>query len=166
MLESLTGFVVVGLAIAVGYVIGRIDLLGEHARPVLARLTFFVLSPFLLFVVLAQADVRTLFSALLPVSAIAAVAVIGVYVLISRFVWRRRVGEVMIGALSAGQVNSNNIGIPLSLYLLGSAAYPAPVILLQLLVFTPISMAVLEAATVGPRLVLARGGARTRRTRS
>jgi hypothetical protein len=149
MLDSLTGFAVVGLAIAVGWIIGRIDLLGEHARPVLARLTFFVLSPFLLFVVLAQADVRTLFSALLPVSAIAAVTVIGVYILVSRFIWRRRVGEVVIGALSAGQVNSNNIGIPLSLYLLGSAAYPAPVILLQLLVFTPISMAVLEAATAG-----------------
>jgi malonate transporter len=151
MLENLTGFVVVGLAIAIGYVIGRIDLLGEHARPVLARLTFFVLSPFLLFVVLAEADVRTLFSALLPVSAIAALAVISVFVLISRFVWRRPVGEVVIGALSAGQVNSNNIGIPLSLYLLGSAAYPAPVILLQLLVFTPISIAVLEAATSGRR---------------
>ena len=67
MLESLTGFVVVGVAILVGWILGRIDLLGEHARPVLARLTFFVLSPFLLFVVLAQADVRTLFSALLPV---------------------------------------------------------------------------------------------------
>lgn len=149
MLESLTGFVVVGLAIAVGYVIGRIDLLGEHARPVLARLTFFVLSPFLLFVVLAEADVRTLFSALLPVSAIAAVSVIGVYALIARFAWHRSPGETVIGALAAGQVNSNNIGIPLSLYLLGSAAYPAPVILLQLLVFTPISMAVLEAATSG-----------------
>ena len=73
MLESLTGFVVVGVAIVVGWILGRIDLLGEHARPVLARLTFFVLSPFLLFVVLSQADVRTLFSALLPVSAIAAV---------------------------------------------------------------------------------------------
>lgn len=149
MIESLTGFVVVGLAIAVGYVIGRIDLLGEHARPVLARLTFFVLSPFLLFVVLAEADVRTLFSALLPVSAIAAVTVIAVYALIARFAWQRSAGEVVIGALSAGQVNSNNIGIPLSLYLLGSAAFPAPVILLQLLVFTPISMAILEAATSG-----------------
>lgn len=149
MLESLTGFAVVGLAIAVGYLIGRIDLLGEHAKPVLARLTFFVLSPFLLFVVLAQADVRTLFSALLPVSAIAAIAVMAVYVLISRLFWARGSGEVVIGALSSGQVNSNNIGIPLSLYLLGSAAFPAPVILLQLLVFTPISMALLETATAG-----------------
>ncbi|MBD8024188.1 AEC family transporter [Microbacterium gallinarum] len=149
MLESLTGFVVVGVAILVGWIIGRIDLLGEHGRPVLARLTFFVLSPFLLFVVLAQADVRTLFSALLPVSAIAAVAMFAVFVLIARFVWRRSVGETVIGALSAGQVNSNNIGIPLSLYLLGSAAYPAPVILLQLLIFTPITMSILDAVTFG-----------------
>jgi malonate transporter and related proteins len=147
MLESLTGFVVVGVAILVGWIIGRIGLLGEHARPVLARLTFFVLSPFLLFVVLAQADVRTLFSALLPVSAIAAVAVFIVYVVVARLAWRRSVGETVIGALSAGQVNSNNIGIPLSLYLLGSAAYPAPVILMQLLVFTPITMAILDAVT-------------------
>lgn len=149
MLDAMTGFVVVGIAILVGYILGRIDLLGEHARPVLARLTFFVLSPFLLFVVLSQADVRTLFSALLPVSAIAALVVILLYAGIARFVWRRSAGETMIGALSAGQVNSNNIGIPLSLYLLGSAAYPAPVILLQLLIFTPISMAILEAATAG-----------------
>ncbi|MEJ1155421.1 AEC family transporter [Microbacterium marmarense] len=149
MLQSLTGFAVVGVAIVVGWIIGRIDLLGEHARPVLARLTFFVLSPFLLFVVLSQADVQTLFSALLPVSAIAAVAVFLIYALIARFAWRRSVGETVIGILSAGQVNSNNIGIPLSLYLLGSAAYPAPVILLQLLVFTPVTIAIMDAVTSG-----------------
>lgn len=150
MIDALTGFAVVGLAIVVGYVIGRIDLLGEHARPVLARLTFFVLSPFLLFVVLSQADVATLFSALLPVSAIAAAAVMVVQAAFM-VIWKRRMGETVIGALGAGLVNSNNIGIPLSLYLLGSAAYPAPVILLQLMVFTPISLAILDAVTSGTR---------------
>jgi predicted permease len=149
VIDALTGFAVVGVAILLGWIIGRIDLLGEYARPVLARLTFFVLSPFLLFVVLGQADVRMLFSAMLPVSAIAAVSVIAVFALVARFIWRRPVGDIVIGALSAGQVNSNNIGIPLSLYLLGSAAYPAPVILMQLLVFTPISMTILEAMTAG-----------------
>ncbi|WP_223627096.1 AEC family transporter [Microbacterium sp. EST19A] len=146
-MESFTGFTVVAVAILVGWIVGRTDLLGEHARPVLARLAFFVLSPFLLFVVLAQADVDNLFSALLPVSAIVAATVIAVYVLIARFAWRRSVGETVIGALSAGQVNSSNIGIPVSLYLLGSAAYPAPLILMQLLVFTPITMMILDAAT-------------------
>lgn len=151
MLDTLTGFVVVGVAITLGWILGRIDLLGPHARYVFSRLTFFVLSPFLLFVVLAQADVRTLFSALLPVSAIAAVTIFLIYIVIARFAWKRNVTETLIGTLSAGQVNSNNIGIPLSLYLLGSAAYPAPVILLQLLIFTPITMAVFEAATSGQR---------------
>lgn len=154
MLNVVTGFVVVGVAILVGWIIGRIDLLGPHARHVLGRLTFFVLSPFLLFVVLAEADVTTLFSALLPVSAIAAIVIITVHAVIARLVWRRSVGETLIGALSAGQVNSNNIGIPLSLYVLGSAAYPAPVILFQLLILTPIVMAIFEAITTGQRRIL------------
>ncbi|MDF2992419.1 MAG: putative permease [Microbacterium sp.] len=147
----LTGFAVVGLAVVVGYVIARIDLLGPHARHVLSRLTFFVLSPFLLFTVLARADVATLFSALLPVSMITAAVIIGVYALLSALVLRRRVGETVIGALSAGQVNSNNIGIPISLYMLGNAAFSAPVILFQLLVLMPIALSILDAATSGSR---------------
>ena len=151
MLNAATGFAVIGLAIAVGYVIGRINLLGPQAGPVLGRLVFFVLSPVLLFVVLSEADIATLFSALLPVSAITAITVIGLYATISRLLWRRPVGDTLIGALAAGQVNSNNIGIPLSLYLLGSAAFPAPVILFQLLVLVPISMAILESVTAQTR---------------
>ena len=147
----LTGFAVVGLAVIVGYVIARIDLLGPHARHVLSRLTFFVLSPFLLFTVLATADVATLFSALLPVSMITAAAIIAVSVLISALMLRRPVGETVIGALSAGQVNSNNIGIPISLYMLGNAAFSAPVILFQLLVLMPIALGILDAATSGSR---------------
>ena len=147
VLTTLTGFVVVGVAIGVGYVLGRIGLLGPHAPFVLGRLVFYVLSPFLLFVVLSKADVHVLFSAQLPASALTAAIVLAVYVVIARLVWRRGLGETVIGALSAAQVNSNNIGIPLSLYLLGSAAYPAPVILMQLLILTPITLALLDAAT-------------------
>lgn len=145
------GFAVVGLAIAVGYLLGRTKVLGPEARPVLVRLTFYVLSPFLLFVVLARADVHALFSGLLGVSALAAVGVMAAYALIARVLWDRNIGETLVGSLSAGQVNSNNIGIPLSLYLLGSAAYPAPIILMQLLAFTPISLSILEAITGGTR---------------
>lgn len=149
MIEVLTGFAVVGVAIVTGYVIGRIDLLGPHARHVLSRLTFFVLSPFLLFAVLADADVTTLFSSLLPVSALAAVAMFLVYGLIAKLVWRRSVGATVVGALGAGYVNGNNIGIPIATYLLGSGAYSAPVILVQLLVFTPVVLAILDAVSSG-----------------
>lgn len=151
MIGILTGFAVVGLAVVVGYVLGRTELLGPHARPVLSRLTFFVLSPFLLFAVLAEADLRTLFSSLLPVSALAALSVFAVSAVITTLVLRRGLGETVVGAYSGGYVNANNIGIPLSLYILGDAAYSAPVILAQLLVFMPVGLALLDAATSGTR---------------
>jgi malonate transporter len=143
----LTGFAVVGLAIGLGYVLGRQQLLGEHARFVLSRLTFFVLSPFLLFVVLAEADIPTLFSALLPVSALTAITMFAVYALLARLLWRRGLGDTVVGALGSGYVNANNIGIPIALYLLGNAAFSAPVILAQLLVFMPIALVLLDAST-------------------
>jgi malonate transporter and related proteins len=151
VLDALIGFAVVGVAIAIGYVVGRGDLLGPHARFVLSRLVFFVLAPILLFVVLAGADVPTLFSALLPVSALAAAVILALYVLIGVLFFRRSVGETVIGALSAAQVNSNNIGIPISAYLLGNAAFSAPVILFQLLVLMPVALAILDVSTSGSR---------------
>ncbi|GAA1314383.1 AEC family transporter [Leucobacter albus] len=149
LLSALTGFVVVGFAILVGWILGKTGVLDASARGVLAKLVFWVLSPALLFVVLSQAQVEMLFSSLLPVSAIAALVVIGGYALVAKLVWRRSAAETLIGALSAGQVNANNIGIPLSLYILGSAAYPAPVVLFQLLVLTPVSLSILEASVGG-----------------
>jgi malonate transporter and related proteins len=149
VIQILTGFAVVALAVAVGYVVARTDLLGEGARHVLSRLTFFVLSPFLLFTILAEADLRTLFSALLPVSALAALSMFAVSALIAVVFLRRGLGETVVGAYSGGYVNANNIGIPLSLYILGDASYSAPVVLFQLLVFMPVGLALLDAATSG-----------------
>lgn len=149
MIDILTGFAVIALAVFVGWLAGRTGVLGPNARPVLARLNFSVLSPFLLFSVLATADVQALFSALLPVSAIAAVAVMIVFSVISLLLLRRGVARTTIGALASGYVNGNNIGIPIALYLLGDAAYSAPVVLLQLLLFAPVALAVLGATVEG-----------------
>ncbi len=55
----------------------------------LAKLTFNVLAPFLLFSVLATADVRQLFSTLLPVSAIAAATMMLVFGLVAMLLLRR-----------------------------------------------------------------------------
>lgn len=149
MIDILTGFAVIALAVFVGWLAGRTGVLGPNARPVLAGLNFSVLSPFLLFSVLATADVRALFSALLPVSAIAAVAIMLVFSVVSLALLRRGVARTTIGALAAGYVNGNNIGIPIALYLLGDAAYSAPVVLLQLLLFAPVALAVLGATVEG-----------------
>lgn len=149
MTGVLIGFAIIGAVILIGYVVGRMDILGPAGRTVLARITFFVLSPCLLLTVLADADVQVLFSSLLVVSLIAAVAMMLVYALVAALVWRRRVPETVIGSLASGYVNANNIGIPVAVYVIGDAAYSAPVILIQLLLFAPVGLALLDLSTSG-----------------
>ncbi|MGO1629898.1 MAG: AEC family transporter, partial [Microbacterium sp.] len=149
MIPALTGFVVVGVAIVTGFITGRIGLLGEHGRFVLSRLTFFVLSPFLLFAVLANADVHVLFSSQLPVAAISAAAMFAIFAVLARLILKRSAGSTVIGSLASGYVNANNIGLPLATYVLGSGAYSAPIIVLQLLVLTPVFLMLLDAISTG-----------------
>ena len=145
----LIGFAIIAVVIGAGYLVGRFGLLGAEAGRVMSRLAFFVLTPALLFTVLAEADVHRLFSQLLPVSAIAAVTQIVVFALVARLIWRRPVPETTIGSLASGYTNANNIGLPVSLYVLGDASSSAPVILLQLLVLAPIALAILDISTSG-----------------
>jgi malonate transporter and related proteins len=149
MIQIFTGFAVIALAVLVGWIAGRTGVLGPGARPILANLNFNVLAPFLLFSVLATADVGALFSALLPVSALAAIAMMLVFAVVSLLAWRRGAARTVIGSLSAGYVNGNNFGIPIAVYMLGDAAYSAPIVLLQLLLFAPVALAVLGARVEG-----------------
>jgi malonate transporter len=144
MIGVLTGFAIIAAIILIGYLVGRSGVLGEHGRFVIGRLAFYVLGPALLFTVLADADVHVLFSSLLPVSLIAAAAVGAVFAVVARLVWKRPVSETVVGSLASGYVNANNIGIPVAVYVLGDPAYSAPVILLQLLVFAPVALTILD----------------------
>lgn len=145
----LLGFSVILVVIAVGYVVGRIGLLGEHAPHVLARLAFFVLSPCLMFTIMAHADIHQLFSGALIASALAAAAAALGYVIIARLVFKRDLSALVVGALSAGYCNAGNIGLAVSAYVLGDAAYVAPVMVFQMLVFAPVALILLDTATRG-----------------
>lgn len=149
MVGVLTGFAIIGAVILIGYVVGRTGILGEHAGFVLSRVAFFVLSPCLLFTVLADADVHVLFSSLLLVSLIAAAAAGLAFAVVARVFWKRALADTVIGSLASGYVNANNIGIPVALYVLGDPAYSAPVVLLQLLVFAPIALTILDVQARG-----------------
>ena len=145
----LIGFAIIATVILIGYITGRSGVLGEHAPHVISRLTFFVLSPCLLFTVLADSDVHVLFSSLLAVSVISALLACLIFLGVALLLFRRSLPEAVIGALSSGYVNANNIGIPVAVYVLGNTAYSAPVILFQLLVLAPIALTVLDVSTNG-----------------
>jgi malonate transporter len=143
----LIGFAIIAFVVAIGYGLGRSGLLGPDAAHVLGRLGFFVLSPALLFTVLAEADVTALFSELLPTTASVAALTLVLFALVALVLWRRAVPEATIGSLGSAYANATNMGIPLSAYVLGDAAASAPVILLQLIVITPIALTILDFST-------------------
>ena len=142
----LGGFAALAAVIAVGYLVGRTGVLGSEAPGILSRLSFFVAAPALLFLTLAEADTHTVLSFALVGTAGSAVVAAVLFAVLARWRWRLPAAELATGALSASYVNAGNLGIPVSVYILGDAAYVAPVLLFQVLVMAPVGLAVLAAS--------------------
>ena len=145
----LVGFSIIGFVILIGYIVERFGIAGAGAGRILNRTAFFVATPALLFTVLSDADVTVVFSEFL--AAIVCTIVVGVvfYLIAARLFFRRPLAETVLGASSAIYVNANNIGLPVAIYVLGSAQYVAPVLLLQLVILAPAILAILDLATQG-----------------
>ncbi|MGY1632797.1 AEC family transporter [Geodermatophilus sp. SYSU D01186] len=139
----LGGFAALAAVIAVGWLVGRAGTLGAGASEVLSRLAFYVATPALLFLTLAEADPSVLVSAHLVATAGSAVGCALLFVVLAR--WRRRVSaaDLTTGALASSYVNAGNLGVPVAVYVLGDASYVAPVLLFQVLVMAPVGLAVL-----------------------
>ena len=71
----LQGFLVIGAAVVVGYLVGRLEVLGDGATVVLSKAAFFVATPALLFTTLARADPADVFSLNLLVVGVTSAAV-------------------------------------------------------------------------------------------
>ncbi len=140
----LAGFATLGAIIALGFLLAHFRVLGSDSQELLTRLVFFVATPALLFQTLSRAPVGQIFSSGLAVGALSFVGTAAVYALLARAVWRRSTGDTVVGALSSAYVNAANLGLPITVYVLGTASFIAPVLLLQLVVITPLALAVLD----------------------
>lgn len=137
------GFAALVAVIGVGWLVGRIGILGADAAGVLSRLSFFVATPALLLLTLADAEPGALVSAALIGTAGSAVLSGLIYVVLARWRWRLPPAELATGGLASSYVNSGNLGIPVAVYILGDASFVAPVMLFQVLVMAPVGLAVL-----------------------
>ena len=146
MTGVLGGFAALAAVIAVGWLIGRTTLLGAGAPGMLSRLSFFVATPALLLLTLADADTAGVLSVALIGSAGSAVLVALLYAGLAWWRWRLPAAQLTTGALSASYVNAGNLGIPVSVYVLGDASFVAPVLLFQVLVMAPVGLAVLAGS--------------------
>ncbi len=156
MIGVLEGFVTIGAVIAVGYVLARLDILGNSSQPVLARIAFYVASPALMIIVLGDTDLSVIFSANLIASIGSVVVVAVLWVLAARLVWHRTAGDTVIGTFCAGYVNAGNLGLPIAGYVLGDVSLVAPMLLTQLILLQPAGLAVLDVVTSPERVSVAR----------
>ncbi len=142
------GFSVIFVIIAIGFVLGRTGTLGPEGQVVLSRLVFFVATPALLFDALATSDLSVIFSPTLYVAAATAFAIAALYLVIAKLWLRRPLPELTIGALAASYVNSANLGIPIAVFVLGDASFVAPLLLFQIVLFSPIALTILDLSTM------------------
>ncbi|WP_052847390.1 AEC family transporter [Streptomyces avicenniae] len=142
----ITGFAIIAVVIATGYVLGLRGSLGGNGREVLTRLAFHVATPALLFTTLAEADLGVILSRPLLVTALATLIACAVFVVVGASA-RWGVGPTTVGALCASYVNAGNLGIPIAVYVLGDASLVAPVLLLQQLTLSPVALTVLDLVT-------------------
>lgn len=145
MLGVLHGFAVILGIIGAGYIAARAGIVKGDQRRVLNNMAFYVASPALLFDVLQRSDPHVVFSPVMVVTTIAALVAAIAYIVVSRVWLKGDTASTTLGAASSGYVNANNLGLPVALYILGDIAYVAPLILVQVVVFAPIILTVLES---------------------
>lgn len=146
VVDILEGFALIGIVIALGWFLARRGVLSESDQAVLARVTFTVGAPALLFLIVSRADLRIVLSAQLIPTAIGVLVAVLVYVVIARLWWRRSLAHLVVGSMAASYVNANNLGLPIAVYVLGDGTLVTSMLLLQLLLLQPVWLACLDIA--------------------
>ncbi|WP_439032064.1 AEC family transporter [Gordonia terrae] len=140
----ISGFTVIFIVVGVGYVLGRTRVIGEHAHEVLSRLVFFVFTPALLFHSMVTSDLAVIFSSTLLIAGGSAFLMGAVYIAVAKLWLHRQIPELVIGGLSASYVNSVNLGLPIAIFVLDDASFIAPLLLFQILIYSPIALLALD----------------------
>ncbi|MEV6495771.1 AEC family transporter, partial [Actinoplanes sp. NPDC051633] len=146
MVDALSGFVLLGAIVVLGWALRRWASLPGDAEAVLGRVAYTALAPCLLFEGTMKADLHLLVSGPLLVSTLAAGFCFAVFAVAFR---RRDRGTRILGSLAGGYTNANYIGIPVATYVLGDASLVVPIVFLQLLILTPVALTLLEVTANG-----------------
>ncbi|GAB3073686.1 AEC family transporter [Corynebacterium aquatimens] len=146
MLDVITGFAIIFAVIGAGFILAHRGIIGPgDKRLMLNQIAYYVASPCLLFTTVARSDISTFTSPVVLVVFIASALTMGLYWVISAIFFKQDIPTTMSGASSASYFNSVNIGLPIGIYVIGEATYVAPVLLLQMVVFSPLIIAGLNA---------------------
>ena len=142
----LAAFAPIWALTAVGFLVGRTRVLGVAAVDILGRFVFFVAMPAALLSMLTRHPLTSLAGRGFAAFALGTVTVGLTGFAISRWVFRRPLGDQAIAGMAAGYVNAANLGIPVAVQVIGNASFVAVVLLLQTAIITPVILGALDVA--------------------
>ena len=149
MAGVITGFAIILSVIGVGFLLAKLGVINDDKqRLVLNRIAFYAATPALLFNVVARSDPSALISPVIVVTFVATIVTAAVYCVISAIFFKKDIATTATGAAASAYVNSNNIGLPVSIYVLGTGAYVAPILVMQMVICAPMILAALTSGDV------------------
>lgn len=140
----IAGFLPIWLLTAVGYLTGRTRILGDEGELVLGRFVFHIAMPAALFATLSGIALDRFSGWAIVTFGAGTVLTCLLGFAASRWVFGRDLGDQAISGMTAGYVNSANLGIPVAVQLLGDTSFIVSVMLFQVLIVTPVVLTVID----------------------
>ncbi len=135
----LQGFSIVLILIGIGLATARfLPRKRESIATGLTPLIFYITNPALMFMLLAETDLRAVIGVYTPIALITAALTGGLYALCAKLFLNVPATRLPGAAMATSYVNAGNIGVPLALYAVGNTNPVVSVLIAQLLVIAPI----------------------------
>ncbi|GII98310.1 hypothetical protein CLV28_0636 [Sediminihabitans luteus] len=163
MTAVLGALATIAVVVAAGWLVQVRRWLPDGAAELLATVAFTIASPCLLLATVAEADLGTLLSRSAAATWVTTLVLAAALALTARAM-RLPAGRATVMTLSGSYVNAGNLGIPIAVYLFGSAIVVVPTMLVQLLVLAPLAFVILDRAPDALHRVTSAGAAGPRRS--
>ncbi|MCL1799779.1 MAG: AEC family transporter [Promicromonosporaceae bacterium] len=146
MIGLFSGFFTLFLIALLGYIARKNEIIGPNAEKDLNRLVFYFALPSMTFASIINAERIELFNRQILVQALVMGAAVACYGVANMLLpGRRETGSAgVIAATSSYYANLGNIGMPVMIVLFGDPSIMVPYLLLQQIIFAPISLGLLE----------------------
>ncbi|WIK64882.1 AEC family transporter [Gleimia hominis] len=135
--QIIQGILAITIIMFVGWLARRTGAIRTESSAVLTDVVYWIATPALLFHTIISSNVRAVIGKPLLVAAGCGVVAALFFVLVSLVFIRPTGSDLAVGAMCGSLNNAAHVGIPIAVYVLGSAIHGVPVMVFQLGLFTP-----------------------------
>lgn len=136
----------IAVTIIVGWLLQRTRVIPPQSANVLSALAYWAATPSLLFAVIASHDIASVMGKPFVAATASGIGSALAFLAVGATALHLRGGDLVLGSMSASVNNIAYMGIPIAVYVLGSAHHVVPVLAFQMVLLTPVFFVLAELA--------------------